>query len=131
MPDPYALEDEEEIPTMEEQYINGAMVVADNSYEVGLQFDGLTRGINMTISVQYHLREITCRYEGRIVYQEIAGELEGYAPDPAWESKIESLHLLSRKLERQRRPLERAMKIEKNKRDKAEVLEYLRNKWGL
>lgn len=120
--DPYHIPEEDEIPVMDEE---------QNSYEVGQQFDGLTRGMNLTISVAYHLREITCRFEGRIVYKEIAGELEGYAPDPAWEDKIESLAMLARRLERQERPVERAKLIESNKKKKTEILEYLKLKWGL
>ena len=120
--DPYSLDEPEEIPMMEEEA---------NSYDIGLQFDGLTRGINMTISVQYHLREITCRFEGRIVYKEISGELEGYAPDPAWEDKIENLSNLAKKMDRAQRPIEKAKMIAATVKKREEVLEYLRLKWGL
>ena len=120
--DPYGLDEPEEIPMMEEE---------ENSYDIGLQFDGLSRGMNMTISVQYHLREITCRYESQIVYKEISGELEGYAPNPAWEEKIENLSNLARKQERTKRPAERAKAAEATVKKREEVLEYLRLKWGL
>jgi hypothetical protein len=120
--DPYHIPEADDIPMMEED---------QNSYEVGQQFDGLTRGMNLTISVAYHLREITCRHEGRIVYKEIAGELEAYAPDPAWEDKIETLATLSRTLERQERPIERRKLIESNQKKRTEILDYLKLKWGL
>jgi hypothetical protein len=120
MEDPFA--EEEEIPTMDEE---------EKSYEVGLQFDGLSSGINMTISVEYHLRIITCRFEGKIVYREVAGELEGYAPYPEWEDRIESLASIARKAERKQRPMERMKLREENTRKRNEILEYLRNKWGL
>lgn len=120
--DPYTEQDPEDIPMMDEE---------QNSYEVGLMFDGLSRGMNMTVSVAFHLREITCRFEGRIVYKEIAGELEGYAPDTAWEDKIDSLTTLALKAERTHRPHERAKKVEAVNRKRNEILEYLRNKWGL
>lgn len=120
--DPYKLEDPDEIPMMDED---------EHSYEVGLQFDGLSSGINLTISVQYHLREIICRYEGQIVYKEISGELEGYAPNEAWESKIEGLYNVARKQERRLRPIERAKLAEAAGKKREEVLEYLRKKWGL
>jgi len=119
--DPFA-EKEEDIPMMDEE---------EQSYEVGLQFDGLSRGINMTISVQYHLREITCRFEGHIVYKEVSGELDGYAPYPEWEDRIESLFSVAKKVERQRRPMERAKLAEANNKKRSEILEHLRNKWGL
>lgn len=120
--DPYGEEDPEDIPMMDEE---------QQSYQVGLQFDGLSRGINMTISVQYHLREITCRFQGQIVYKEIAGELEGYAPYPEWEDKIDSLTSLARKVEKVQRPMERMKLAEENNKKRSEILEYLRNKWGL
>lgn len=120
--DPFAEEDPDAIPMMDEE---------EQSYEVGLQFDGLSSGINLTISVAYHLREITCRFEGKIVYREVAGELEGYAPRPEWESKIESLFSVAKKAERRQRPTERARLIEANTKKRNEILEHLRNKWGL
>lgn len=120
--DPYLIPEVDEIPMMDEN---------ENSYEVGYQFDGLNRGINLTISIAHHLREITCRFEGQIVYREISGELEGYAPNPAWEDKIDILSELARKIERQERPLERAKLIESNKKKRIEVLDYLKLKWGL
>jgi hypothetical protein len=120
--DPYEIEDPNEIPTIEED---------ENSYEIGIQFDGLSRGINMTISVSHYLKEIICRYEGRIVYHEISGELEMYAPDPIWEKKIEQLNEFCRKIEKKQRPIDKMKKIEENKKRKMEILDQLRKKWGI
>lgn len=120
--DPYEIKDPNDILTMDDD---------ENSYEMGLLFDGLSRGINMTISVHYHLREITCRYEGSIVYKEVSGELEGYNPYDLWEEKINSLYLISKKLERQRKPFEQAKLVEMNKKKRNEALDYLKSKWGL
>lgn len=122
MPDPYELPDEDDIPMMEED---------EQSYEIGLQFDGLSRGMNMTISVQYHLREIMVRYEGRVVYHEVSGELEGYAPDPAWEDKIKTLFALAKKVERKDRPYERKQQAQVADKKRKEILDHLRKKWGL
>ena len=119
--DPFDEHDPEEILTIDEE---------DNSYEIGLHFDGLSRGINMTISLFHHLREITCRFEGKIVYKEIASELEGYAPDPLWENKIDELFKLSKNIEKQMKPAEKQKLIEKNKKQRAEVFDYLKQKWG-
>ena len=120
--DVYELDEEPEIFSMDEE---------ENSYEVGTQFDGLSRGVNLTISIQYHLREIVCRYMGRIVYKETSGELDGYAPDANWEDRIEDFFKLANKVEKKNRPLERANLIEENTKKKNEVLEYLKLKWGL
>lgn len=120
--DPYDDHSEEEIPMMDED---------DKSYEVGLQFEGLSSGINMTISVQYHLREIVVRYEGKIVYKELSGELEGYAPDEIWEEKIENLYDIAKKKERRLRPIEREKLLASTTKKKKEIMEYLKSKWGL
>lgn len=120
--DPYEIPDEQEIPVMDEEL---------QSYEVGSQFEGLSSGINMTISVQYHLREIVVRWQGKIVYKELSGELEGYVPDLSWEDKIEELYEIARKKERRMRPLEREQLIESTTKKKKEIMEYLKNKWGL
>jgi hypothetical protein len=121
--DPYEIEvEKEEILSFDED---------ENSYVIGIQFDGLSRGVNMTISIQFHLREITCRYQGRIVYKETSGELEGYAPDSEWEDKIENFYTISKSIERKQKPQERAKIIESNKKKRDEMLEYLRSKWGL
>lgn len=119
--DPYE-EQSEEIPTMSGE---------DESYEIGIHFDGLSRGMNLTISVMFHLREITVRYEGQIVYKETAGELEGYAPTEDWEEKIESLYNIARKVEKQRRPIEKKQMVEAAEKKRKEILETLRLKWGL
>ena len=120
--DPYEVDDEQEIPTLNEE---------QNSFQIGVQFDGLSRGINMTIYMQEDLNEITCRFQGKIVYREVSGELEGYAPDPIWEEKIESLYAAASKIEKKRKPLERAKILASNHKKKLEIFEYLKNKWGI
>lgn len=114
--------EEDEIPTMDDD---------QDSYEIGIQFDGLSRAMNLTISVLFHLREITVRYEGQIIYKEIAGELDGFAPIDEWEEKIEELYSVSRKIERQQKPIEKRKLIEKAHKKREEILESLRLKWGL
>jgi hypothetical protein len=103
----------------------------ESSYEIGLQFDGLSRGVNMTISIQYHLREITCRYQGNIVYKENSGDLEGYVPNSEWEEKIEAFYDLSKNIEKKNKPIEQEKNTEKNNRKRKEIMEYLKLKWGL
>lgn len=120
--DPYNQPDEDEIPMMDDE---------EESYEIGVQFDGLSRGMNLTISILFHLREITVRHEGQIVYKEIAGELEGFAPVDEWEENIETLYSLSKSIEREQRPFEKKELHRKADKKRAEILEALRLKWGL
>lgn len=114
--------EEGEIPVLDDE---------QESYQIGIHFDGLSRGINMTISVLSHFREITVKYEGQTVYKEVGGELEGYAPYEEWEDKIENLYNVSRKIERQRKPQEKRELAELAEKNKKEILEILRLKWGL
>lgn len=120
--DPYEIPDENELPTLEEEA---------SSYEIGLQFDGLSRGMNMSISIEYNMREIKCIYEGRLVYQEVSGELERYSPHAEWESKIENLSQIAKKIERQQKPIERQRLVQAADVKRKEILDALREKWGL
>jgi hypothetical protein len=120
--DYYNIADDNTLPTIDED---------EGSYAVGLAFDGLSRGMNLSIVLQYHNREITVRHEGQIVYKEIAGDLEGFAPNDLWEQKVDKLFLLCKKIEHQSKPLERkALKEMANKKRK-EILEHLKLKWGI
>lgn len=120
--DYYNLPDENELPMLDED---------EGSYEIGLAFDGLSRGMNLSILLQYHNREISVRHEGRLVYKEVAGELEGFAPDECWEEKIGKLFSLCRKIEKDSRPMERKMLKELADKKRKEILENLRLKWGI
>lgn len=114
------LADHEEIPTMEE---------FDQSYEIGYLFDGLSRGVNMSILYQDFHREITVRYEGKVVYKELAGELDGYVPGP-WELKLAEFVKAATRMERMEKPSERRRMIEKSNKRKKKILEELKDKWG-
>jgi hypothetical protein len=118
----YELPDENEIQEMSED---------ESSYEIGLQFDGLSRGFNLTISVMNYLREITCRYHGQIVYREISGELEGFVPSEEWEKNINDLYNSAKKIEKNRKPIEKAKFIEEAEKRKIKIIDYLKSKWGL
>lgn len=112
----------EDLPTMDE---------SEASYEIGWQFDGLSRGVNLSILIFNHLREIKVVYEGRVVYKEVSGELESYAPDRQWEDWVGKLADLAKKI--QRRELRNAAKeAEKAKEEKRnEIIEDLKKRWGI
>lgn len=120
--DPFELPEENSIPVFEQE---------ENSYEVGLIFDGLPRGVNMSIIMYFYNREIICEYEGRKVYKEMSGELEAYAPDVIWEKKIESLYEMAKKIERKNKPIEKQKIAEEANKKRKEILDDFRNKWGL
>lgn len=122
LPDPYETGGEEEIPTMEED---------DISYEIGAMFDGLSRGVNLSIYIFEYNREIVVRHKGQVVYRELAGELEGYAPDDEWEQEIEKLVEQAKKAERRQKPVIQKALLHEAERRKKEILEHLRLKWGI
>jgi hypothetical protein len=120
--DPFALEDDETMPTMDED---------ETTHEIGIYFDGMRYGINFSIMLKHYQREIACDHDGRRVYWEISGELEGYVPDPAWEKKVEEIYNIARERERLRRPTERQKLVEAVENKRKEILEEFRRKWGL
>lgn len=120
--DPFAAEFmDESLPTLEED---------DNSYEIGLHFDGLSRGANLSIFVHHYNKEIVVEFEGRKVYREIAGELERFAPG-VWEESAESFYKSAKLIERRQKPLERKKMIEEADKKRKEIFDDFKSKWGL
>lgn len=122
LPDPFELDEDELLPTLDSE---------ESSYEIGLMFEGLPKGVNMNIYVYFYNREIICEYEGNKVYKEVNGELEGYVPNPLWEKKIESLYDTAKKLEKRRKPIEKQRIANEANKKRKEILEDYKNRWGL
>lgn len=120
--DPYMETEEDEIPTFDE---------SESSFEIGVFFDGLSKGINLSIYVDFESREIKCYFEDRTVYKESAGELEGYCPDEKWENKLDSLYNIAKNIEKQKRQQEKKNLAQKAEKQKKNILQYLKNKWGI
>jgi hypothetical protein len=114
--------EEEAITTIDED---------EPTYEIGWQFDALSRGINLSITIMHHLREIVVRYEGQIVYKEISGELESYAPDASWEDGVNLFYEMAKKMHRKESINTKKEAEEKKEVEKANILEQLRKKWGI
>jgi|688.fasta_scaffold141213_3 hypothetical protein len=120
--DPFALEKDDEMPTIGEN---------DHSYEIGLHYDGLSRGINLSVYVHFHHREIICEFNGQKVYWEIGGELESYVPHESWENQLEKIYDNAKKVERLQRPQERKKLVEAANKKRQELLNEFKQKWGL
>jgi hypothetical protein len=66
-----------------------------------------------------------------VVYKEISGELECYAPNKVWEEWINKLYDNTKKIKR-RQSFESAKLLEKQKEEKKlKILEDLKKKWGI
>lgn len=120
--DIFETEEEDQIKTMDED---------ESTYEIGWQFDGLSRGINISIIIFFHLREIVVRNEGQIVYKEASGELEYYVPQKDWEEKVNILYNLTKKINKQNKIEENKTKEKQNEEKKKSIIENLRKKWGI
>jgi hypothetical protein len=105
--------------------------VDDYVYNEGLLFDGLSRGMHLEIVYWHATNEIKVSYRGFLVYKEVAGELDAYAPFPDWEDLIERLYRSAKeKAKRMKSEQEIAMaeKVHKKKRD---FWQQLRIRWGV
>jgi hypothetical protein len=102
----------------------------DNSYNEGLLFDGLSRGMHIEITYWHHSSKLQVYYKGYLVYLEMAGELEAYAPTEEWENLIEKLVKISKeriKLIKKQEEEEIEKKIQENKKS---FVEKIKRKWA-
>ena len=122
MEDPFKLHDPDELPQLGED---------DISHSIGWFFDGLNRGMNLEIKYLDGRSDLTVRYNGHLVYREIAGELQGYAPFDDWEEKIESLWDIAKQKENHTKKQTREKNHEVAKKRSKVLLEKMREKWGI
>jgi len=70
-------------------------------------------------------------YKGYLVYKEIRGELETYAPFPEWEDQIEKLYEVARELNKEKKKEAKKEHLAEKQREKMHWWEKVRLKWGL
>lgn len=122
MEDFYEWNDQEEFPTME---------LEEGIMEVGIAFDDLKSGNNLSILLIHGDNEITLRYEGKLVYKEVANELESFVPNQSWENIIEKLYNKAKIIDKDRTKKENANIIQSANIKKKEILQKLQEKWGI
>ena len=100
-------------------------------YNEGLIFDGLNRGFHLEIVYWDHENKLKVSYKGYVVYLEIAGELESYAPFDEWENIIDKIFINAKQKAK-------SIKIQKEKeisdhiqQKKKNFLKQIRLKWGI
>jgi hypothetical protein len=97
----------------------------------GLLFDGLSRGIHLDITYWHATNEIKVHYRGYLVYKEVAGELDAYAPFPEWEDLIERLYRAAKdKLKNLKKQQEQIIAERISEKKKA-FWQTLRTRWGV
>jgi hypothetical protein len=114
--------DEDDMPTMDDN---------DIVNEIGFSFDGYGRGVNMSIVVMHMNADITVNYEGRVVYKESGGELMSYVPNGEWEGKLESFYIDSLSVDKVKRAKDAKVMASLADTKRNEILNRLRDKWGV
>ena len=99
--------------------------------EIGMHFDGLSRGMHLEIRYLEEEGQLTVKWEGNLVYREVGGDLECYVPMNEWEDKINLLFPLAKKLEVKKSHEMMDVRREKIQKDKISFLEKIRKKWGI
>ena len=102
----------------------------ENVYNEGLLFDGLSRGMHLEIIYWHGTNEIKVSYRGHIVYRELAGELEAYAPFPEWEGLIDRLYKAAKERVKQIKHQQEVDLVERVQASKKAFWERLRTRWG-
>jgi hypothetical protein len=127
----------EHSPMMSEQlgpisYKDELLVAGDdNVYTEGLVFDGLSRGMHLEIVYWHSTNEIKVSYRGHLVYHEVAGELNAYAPFPEWENLIERLSKAAKDRMKQIKEQQETNLAERVQASKGVFWQRLRTRWGI
>lgn len=115
-------DNEQEFPVIDED---------DYISEIGYTYEGYSLGYNLTINLFFYNAEINVRYNGNMIYKEAAGELESYVPHKDWENIIEILYNKSLNVDKKKKQKQVTENIEMAEKRKKEILERLKNKWGI
>lgn len=121
------------IPSMYVEGVDEEMYQSDiqynNTYEIGLIFDGLSRSINIEIRYLEENNELRVTYEGYVVYKEYAGELHAYVPGE-WEQFIERLFPFAKQKEKDNIKQKKVLFAKEAEANKTSWLRKMANKWG-
>jgi len=98
---------------------------------VGLYFDGLSMG--MHIELQYYSIEekLEVTWQGRIVLQEISGDLIRFTPAKDWEEAIDKLHLLATKKKKITTKTDKQKNATLQEGRKKKILDHIKDFWGV
>jgi len=98
---------------------------------IGHHFDGLRMGIPLEIVQKEYDNSLKVLWQGRVVYEEIDGELISFNPLNEWERNIESLYSKAeQKIEKEKKQNVNLMNSQMQKEEDKEI-ERIREKWGI
>lgn len=116
--------------TSEEEKIN-EFDINHTSVVLGYHFDGLRMGMPLEIIQKEYDNSLKVLWQGRVVYEEIDGELISFNPLNEWERNIENLYLKAeQKIDREKSKNEKIIKEEMQKEEDKEI-KRIREKWGI
>lgn len=119
---PYAEDDVDEIPVIEEDVLIET---------IGYIFDGLKQAMHIEIKYLNESHSLSVYYKGYMVYMEVAGDLHAYAPFPEWENLIDTLYQQSEKRFKRQKEKEKERIQEESVQKRNDFLHRLRTLWGL
>lgn len=99
----------------------------------GYYFDGLKFGVHLHIWGEVFddkIVEITTKYNGYVVFQEIEGKTQAYAPFPEWEIQFENLYEMAKNKEKRVAPQRKADKIINSQKEAVGAIKILKQLWG-
>jgi len=105
----------------------------DNIHLRGYYFDGLSRGINITIKLTMHdsrMAELRVTWNGYQVYLESDGELKSYAPFSSWEDAMDRLYTYAKPTAEEKIKEDKLKQKEADKKKAKSIMEKLRLLWG-
>lgn len=100
-------------------------------HEIGWLFCGLSRGMHLEIKYLDTEKTLTVTHKGFVVYTEVSGDLESYAPNSEWEDMIEKLYKLAKENKKQlslQEKTERKLLIAEKQ---IGFLQKMRERWGI
>lgn len=124
LPDFYGqTEDEHKLP----QFDNYA------TSELGYYFDGLSRGIQLEIKYMKNEgeSELLVKWQGIVVFKEIASNLNCFIPNDVWEIPANKLYELAKAKEKDIKQAQKIQTEENNKKIKQSIIQRLRESWGV
>lgn len=98
--------------------------------EIGYNFDGLSRGINLNIMCNDQLSTIRMYYDGYCFYEEENNQLLRYVPNDLIEKQIDSLYVVVEEKVKDKYRKMKAEEIKEASKIEKEEIRRLRNKWG-
>lgn len=115
---------------LEEDKIN-EFDINHTSTIIGYHFDGLRMGIPLEIIQKEYDNSLKVLWQGRVVYEEIDGELISFNPLNEWERNIDNLYAKAeQKIDREKSKNEKIVKEEMQKEEDKEI-KRIREKWGI